>query len=500
MPPDSYYEENLFMSKNSFGDYNPRILVVDDEKRIRDGCHRMLTQEGFDVALAETGEAGLEKITNEHFDIIMLDLMMPGLSGFEVLEQVKGVHPDTVVIVITGYATVEHTIEAMKKGAFDFIPKPFSPQDLRLVISKALDYISKLKDVTYEQSRMRVLVNYLGDGVMATDSEKNVALVNPAFLKMLGYVGKDVTTRPVSDFIKESKILDLIDQALTVPEDGFEEFTEELTYTRPSETEKNIIGIRCVPFKDRIGRNLGTLTVLHDITAAKKMDQLKSDFVSMVSHEIRSPLNSVLMQFKVVLDGLAGDLTEKQKSILNRSSERIKALVNMSTELLDLSKIESGLITHEKEQIDLGELLADQTAFHLPRAEAKKITLTLSDLPDLPLIMANHQNMEEVLSNLITNAINYTPEGGSVTIGATRENNYLVLTVKDTGLGIPPEDRERIFERFYRVKNEETRYITGTGLGLPIVKTIVEAHNGTIKVDSRVGEGTTFYVYLPIMV
>ncbi len=125
---------------------------MDDEKRIRDGCHSILTGEGFEVGLAENGYAGLKKIEEEHFDIILLDLMMPGLRGIDLLEHVKARHPDTLVIVITGYATLEHAVEAMKKGAFDFISKPFSPEDLRTVIGRAIEYIRSLEDIAHEKS------------------------------------------------------------------------------------------------------------------------------------------------------------------------------------------------------------------------------------------------------------------------------------------------------------------------------------------------------------
>jgi PAS domain S-box-containing protein len=474
-------------------EFTPKVLVVDDEKRIRDACRKMLTRDGFEVAVAEDGEEGLERIESEHFDLILLDLMMPGLSGFDVLERVKALHPDTAIIVITGYATVEHSIEAMKKGAFDFIPKPFSPQDLRLVISKALEYIRTLKDIANEKSRMRVLINYLQDGVMATDADKNIALANPAFVKMMGRPGEEVIGQPADQLVEIDRVREMIDQALTTESEKPVEVVEEI------DLDDQVLAARAVPFCDRVGRTLGTVTVLHDITTAKKMDQMKNDFVSMVSHEIRSPLNSVLMQLKVVLDGLAGDLTEKQRDILSRSSGRIKSLVDLSTELLDLARIESGLITQEKEKVDPNQLLADQVEFHRPEAQAKKQTLVLADHPQLPPLWANRQNIDEVLSNLITNAIHYTPEGGTITVDAKTENDYLALSVQDNGLGIPEEERDRIFSRFYRVKNENTRHITGTGLGLPIVKSIVEAHQGRIKLESAEDEGTTFYVYLPLI-
>lgn len=481
---------------NSISD-NTRILVVDDEERIRDVCQTMLTQEGFKTEVAKNGSLGLNMIKQEHFDIVLLDLMMPGMSGMDVLNHIKDAHPDTVVIVITGYATLEHGIDAMKKGAFEFLPKPFAPEDLRLVIKKAIDYLKTLQDISNEKSRMRTLINHLADGVMATDSEKKVALANPAFLKMVGRRGKGVIGSPVDSIIKNDTVIKMIDEALDMPADAFTELTEEFDHGSLAPDENKALGLRCVPFRDRLGRNLGTITVIHDITTLKKMDQHKSDFVSMVAHEIQSPMNSVLMQIKNIIDGLAGEVSEKQHEILSRVTARIKALSNLSSELLDLAKIESGLIIQEKERINLAEILEEQTAFHQAKSQAKGIELMLCHLPSLKPVLGNRENIEEVVSNLIGNGIKYTPEGGKVEVSAGQENGHVCISVRDTGFGIPKKDHEKIFERFYRVKNKDTRFIPGTGLGLSIVKKIIEAHNGTITVESKPGQGAIFTVYFP---
>lgn len=488
------------MGENSISElwFKPRVLVVDDEKRIRDGCQKTLTLEGFEVATAESGELSLNILENEHFDVILLDLMMPGLPGMDVLSRVKGLHPDTVIIVITGYATLEHAIEAMKKGAFDFISKPFSTQELRTVVSKALQYIRTLEDIVNENSRMRVLINHLPGGVMATDARKNVVLANPAFLRMMDYRGEAIGL-PVTEIVRNNDLNQMINRLLSMPEHEFAELTAELDQGRNEENERAIIGVRAIPFRDRLGRNLGTITVLHDITTQKKMEQLKSDFVSMVAHEIRSPMNTVLAQLKVVLDGLAGDVTGKQRDILARASEKIKNLSDLSTELLDLARIESGLITQEKERLNITELIADQMNFYQVMARAKGIHMDLGAPAALPSVTGNRYNMELVFSNLISNAIKYTPEGGNVTVSLTVENKYLCVSVRDTGWGIPEDEIDHIFDRFYRVKNDQTRTITGTGLGLAIVKSIMKSHNGMARVESKLGQGSTFYVYIPII-
>jgi two-component system phosphate regulon sensor histidine kinase PhoR len=474
----------------------PRILVIDDEPRIRDACKMVLSDHGFEVAAAPDGEEGLQMIKEKHYDIVLVDLMMPTISGFEVLSEVRSHHPDTVVIVITGYATLEHSIEAMKKGAFDFIPKPFTPDQLRAVVDKSLRYTSALQDIADSKSRLGVMVNRLTDGVMTTDARKLIVQVNPAFLHMIGYQGKEVVGRHVTDIINDENLLTSIDQALSMSPDMFTEITYEIESIEGSE-EKYFSG-RCAPFRGRMQENLGTVTVLHDITALKKMDQMKSDFVSMVSHEIRSPMNSLLMQLKIMNDGLAGPVTEKQQEILQRASEKILNLNNLVTELLDLSRIESGLISHEKEQVDMANLLSEQLVFHNPYGADKGITIQLNCPNDLPTILANPQNMEEVFSNLITNAIKYSPAGACITISVIVENEYLKIELADTGYGISSEDLEKIFTRFYRAKDRNTREIQGTGLGLAIVKSIIESHHGKISVASQVDSGTTFTVLLPL--
>lgn len=475
--------------------HNPRILVIDDEPRIRDACLLVLSDKGFEVAAAPDGEQGLQMIKATHYDIVLVDLMMPTISGFDVLSEVRTNHPDTVVIVITGYATLEHSIEAMKKGAFDFIPKPFTPDQLRAVVDKSLRYTDALQDIADSKSRLRVMVNRLTDGVMTTDGRKLIVQVNPAFLHMIDYHGEKVVGRHVDEVIHDQNLLEAIDQALMMPADTSTEITKEIHLTNKS--EEKFCDVRCAPFRGRMQENLGTVTVLHDITALKKMDQMKADFFSMVSHEIRSPMNSLLMQLKNINDGLAGPVTEKQQEILSRAADKILNLNNLVSELLDLSRVESGLISHEKEQLDMGELLAGQVAFHSPYGAEKQIAIHFDCPEDLPTILANRQNMEEVCSNLITNAIKYSPDGGSITISATEENEYLKLVFTDTGFGISSGDLEKIFTRFYRVKDANTREIQGTGLGLAIVKSIIESHHGKISVTSEVDSGTTFTVLLP---
>jgi signal transduction histidine kinase len=314
---------------------------------------------------------------------------------------------------------------------------------------------------------------------------------------MLGHQGDRVIGSHVSELVQNERLNEMIDQALAMPVEEFAELTDEFQFEDRAGNPETILGARCVPFRDRLNRNLGTVTLLQDITTLKKMEQIKSDFVSMVAHEIRSPMNSVLMLIKVILKGRAGHVTEKQEEMLDRVSEKIKSLVNLASELLDLAKIESGLIMQEQERFNIGEILTEQVAFHQTKAQEKDILLELIPISEPAFVLGNHYNMEEVISNLVGNAIKYTPAGGKIWVSTTAKENHHCICVRDTGIGMSREDIERIFERFYRVKNEKTRNIGGTGLGLAIVKSIVEAHNGIINVESEPDRGSAFKVYIP---
>ncbi len=437
---------NLVQKMALIAHSSPSILVIDDEEHVRQGCRKVLVRDGYEVTIAESGEIGLSLIEHRHFDIILLDLMMPSLSGFDVLALVKALHPDTIIIVISGYATFENSVEVMKRGAFDFIPKPFSPEQLRLLTRKAIEYLRTMQDIADEKSRMRALINRLTDGVMATDAAKRILLANPAFLRLAGSREVRIVGCQVGEVIQNTHLEEMIDRALALTGTELAELVEEICLDSEAGQPQTIISARCIPYIDRAGRNIGTITVLHDITALKRLDRIKSEFVAMVSHEIRSPLNSVLAQMKIILDGLAGEVTPKQQEILSRASAKVNSLIALSSELLDLARIESGLISQEREQLNLANILEDQVAFHNPAAQAKGISLVLEPLPRLEPVFADRGTMEEVFSNLIANAINYTPEGGRVTLSAAMESGYLRASVADNGIGMAPEDLGRMQE------------------------------------------------------
>ena len=480
------------------------ILVVDDEKIIRDGCTRILGKEGWAVQTAGSGEDGLHLLQEETFDLLLLDLKMPGLSGMEVLQRVKDLRPELLVVIITGYATVESAVEAMKAGAYDFISKPFLPDQLRIVVRRALekkalqreaDHLRQerekgLREIAGEKSKIKTIIQCMADGVLVTDHEGHVVLHNPALVRML----KMEISPPLGQAIEDG-----------IDNDFWRGFLKRIREAKEGSTvsQEVVAGeltlmAHIAPVHSQEGEVLGAVTVLRDISMLKAMDQMKSDFVAMVSHELRAPLSSVEQQLSVVLAGILGDVNNRQQEMLGRAKERTHALLTLINDLLDLSKIEAGFVVQHKEPVKITKVLEKVVELLKPQAAAKNTALILS-LPEvLPQVMMDRGNMEGVFINLVSNGIKYTPEGGSVELFVRVQGSHLCVEVADNGMGISSEDLPRIFDKFYRVKNAQTRKITGTGLGLPIVKRIVEAHLGTVEVESQPGFGSKFRVYLPL--
>ena len=356
------------------------ILVIDDEETMRNACQQVLGKSGYYTETSADGADGLHKVRELTPDLVLVDLKMPGISGMEVLEKIGKIDSTIISIVITGYATIESAVEAMKRGAYDFLPKPFTPDELRIIIKRGLE-------------------------------KRRLAL-------------------------------------------------ESLSLRRE---------------KERIEKN----------------------FISMVSHELRRPLIDVQEYLEVVLGGITGKLTQQQQEMLEKASGQINTLLVLIKDWLDMSRIEAGRMLENLEPLDLSQILHKTVDLLREKIKNKKITLEVNIPAHLSLIKGEKLSIERVFTNLIRNAIDYNREEGKISVKAKEGGGYVVIEVSDTGIGIPQKDIPFIFDEFFRVKNKKTQHITGSGLGLSIVKKIVEAHRGSIEVRSEPGKGSTFTVFLP---
>ncbi|MCU0579738.1 MAG: response regulator [Desulfobacterota bacterium] len=484
-----------------------RILVVDDERDIREGSERILSRMGYQLQTAARGDEALEIFAKVRPAIVLLDLKMPGMDGMEVLQRLRVLDPSLLVIVITGYATVETAIEAMKQGAYDFIPKPFEPDQLRIVVNRAAEKIRltretqklelektrTLADLDTEKSRLRTIIESLPDGVLVTNTTGQVVLLNPAGRKVLKLGSETAPGRSLEDYLPDEDLRRLVLEISKGKHVDFEDIPEK-EFTLADGTTLRALA---QPVLGDRRECLGAIVTFLDITSLKELDRLKSEFVAKVSHELRSPLSTIHEQLATVISDLVG--TEPQQHMLTRAKEKTQTLISFIGDMLDLSRIEEGLICREPRPVHLEELLQSIVEFLSVRAKAKNQSLTIEVAGrDLPEIEADPVALESIFGNLISNALTYTPEGGRIRVELDRTGINLRVKVIDNGFGIAEKHLGKIFDRFYRVKDEKTRYITGTGLGLPIVKGLVEKLSGIIEVASTPGEGSTFTVLLPV--
>jgi len=483
-----------------------KVLIIDDEQVIRDGCVRVLEKEGLDVCTVPNGEKGLELMRKRPADVVLLDLMMPGIDGFEVLARIREKWPGCRVIIITGFATVEKAVQAMKNGAFDFLPKPFEPDYLRIVIRRATDQISLeretarlreekemgLRTIMTEQSRLRTIINCMESAVLVVDKDLTVLLHNPTLVRLLEVQTDPMVGKQLSESVRNADLCTMVSDVTSQGRTISREFPENTI-------GKCFFRAQCAPVRGGDDEILGSVTVFEDLSALKKVDQLKSDFVAMVSHELRAPLASVEQMAYVLRDGLAGDINAKGQNLVERMLVRTRELLQLIKNLLDLSRIEMGVPIQNMESIGIRALVEEVIEMIRPQAEKRGQTISLESSKKIPTIVGDRDNLLGVFGNIIGNAVKYTPEGGKIDVRASHDGNFVRVDVRDTGVGIPKEDLARIFDKFYRVKGK-TRGITGSGLGLSVTKSIIEAHHGEIRVESEENTGTTFKVFLPVPV
>ena len=486
-----------------------RVLVVDDEQDIRDGSERILSRIGYDVNKSPRGDEALKILPQINPSIVLLDLMMPGMGGMEVLKHIREIDDTIQVIVITGYATVEAAIEAMKEGAYDFIPKPFEPDQLRIVVNRASEKIRltreahhlaqeksrTLMDLDTEKSRTRTILNSLPDSLLVTNTQGQVVLMNPAFRQTLGLDPDFKPGRDIDEYIPDKALCQLVKDISAGKYIDFDDIPDQ---EFALSNEKYLLA-RAQPVLGERRECLGAVVNMVDVTAMKVLDRLKSEFVAKVSHELRSPLSTIHEQLALVIKDLVAVAPQQDQHLLSRAKEKTQGLISTIGDLLDLSRIEEGAICHAPEPTQLEDTLQNIVSFMESRAQAKGQSLALH-LPEqkLPTITADPLALESIFGNLIANAMNYSGEGAQIEVIVNLAGINARVQVKDNGFGIEERHLSKIFDRFYRVQNEKTRYITGTGLGLPIVKGLVDTMGGMIDVESELGKGTVFTVLLPV--
>ncbi len=486
---------------------NIRILIIDDEKVIREGVGRALSKRGYEIAKAEDGNRGLELLKEQDFNIVLTDLMMPGIDGFAVLDWIRENQPHVEVIVITGFATVSKAVTAMKQGAFDFVGKPFTPDYIRVVIDRAIDKLALkaeteqlreekkigLEAIDKSQSRLKTVFACMVEAVIVTDTDTVVVHHNPAAIKILEIQTDPVIGKPLAASIRDGTAVDMVLEAIEKSIVVTREFS-------PGTISRKFLRAYCSPVTSDQGEVIGSVTTFEDISAHKEIDRMKSDFVAMVAHELKSPLASIEQMIYASQVGCEYEEMNSCNALHKRMTVRTKDLLGLIDNLLNLSKLESGTVVFNLEPVRGTEIIQDVIEIASPQAEVKDITMTYNPSEKDWWFNVDYDHMRTAIMNIISNGVKYTPEGGELIINTSVVGGFVNLVVKDTGIGISKEDLPHIFDRFFRVKGKATRHITGSGLGLALVKEVVEAHQGYIDVDSIPGEGTSLTLSFPLAV
>lgn len=361
-------------------DEQPKIIIIDDEEIVRDSCIQILMKNNYIIQTASNGLDGVELVKEFHPDLVFVDLKMPGISGFEVLEKIHAFDPTIVTIVITGFATVDSAVDAMKKGSYDFLPKPFTPDELRLITRRGLE------------------------------------------------------RRKFS---------------------------------------------------------------LETIALRREKEILREHFAAIVSHELKSPLGAVQTNLYVLADDLKDKVTEEQAEKFQRLQDRISDLVKLINTWLRAISIDISSIRDNFEIISIKDVVNKAIENTQQHAIRKAIDIETSISPDLKPVYGDEGTLVEAVGNIASNAVKYTRMGGNVKIIVTEFGGEIVITVSDNGVGIAKEDIPHLFEDFY-VGKSKTEGERRSGVGLAITRRIIEAHDGTITVESELGKGSTFAIHLPV--
>ena len=484
-----------------------RILVVDDELGMREGCRKVLVSEGYEVQTAQDGLAALELYTKPgDFAGALIDLKMPRMGGIELIEQIREYDEDAVLLVITAYATIQTAVEATKLGADGYVPKPFTPDELLVPLKSSLEKRAlsletkrlreerekRLLELTFERSKSRTIIDCMTDGVLVVNRDRQIVLRN------------DAATRVVSEYSYVPALAAPLEALKCAP---LREFLEEVLDARsaPAIVSKEIaLGqyvymVNASRVVEPNGEILGAVTVLRDITALKKLETAKSMFVSMVAHEVKNPLAAIEGYLNVILSGLAGEDPERDRQMMRKALVRARTLRTMISELMNLTALETGNFVMKRSPVDLGDIVAEAVESCEEKATGKGIELSFKCNGDIEQVLADRKAMLSVCTNLIDNAIKYTPDKGHVGVCVDRDSLYAKVTVRDDGIGMTEEENGKAFDEFFRAKNEYTARVPGTGLGLSVVKRLVEMHQGRVTLKSSLGKGSTFTVLLPVL-
>lgn len=479
---------------------NPNLLLkaLDGEKA--DGYHKKLNESNALVkhlaypVIDEVGKVkGVMYITSDLEDMYktineskiiltkatILALCITVFLGFLIASSITGPIKDVTV-----------KAEKMAKGDFDQFVEVKSDDEIGQLASMFNHLTLKLKETISEmyreKSKMETIFNYMADGLLAVDIDGNIIHANPVALDILKIDIEKINDIKYDDLIKN-----------TNSNMRLERLKKKWKGNEIIEIDGSIYRAKYAPFRNDMNVIGGLIIVLQDVTEQYKLENMRKEFVANVSHELKTPITTIKSYTETLMNGAIEEkeISSQFLSVIDSECDRMTRIVR---DLLQLSNLDYNKVKWKKTSLQVKDLLDDVILKMKIAIEEKNHNLHLDVKPQLPSIYVDKDGIEQVILNILSNAIKYTPNNGDIYIIAYKRGNDIIITVKDNGIGIPDEDKDRIFERFYRVDKGRSRELGGTGLGLSISKQIVEAHNGRIVMRSKYNIGTEVDIILPI--
>lgn len=503
-----------------------KIIVVDDESMMLSTLKMLFEIEGFDNAeFFDNPKNAIASIKENIPDLIISDFMMPQMNGIEFLNEAKKICPDTSMILLTGYADKENAIKAINEvGIYKYIEKPWDNEDLLINIRNGLErsclivelnkkieelsqakvqlekyshsleeiVLQKTADLVESNTKLSAIINYCADGIVIVSPNSSIIQANPAFENITGLdkqllEGKSLKELIFSDDNKIQKITN-----------------EQKEVLLRDAAVKNFINDKKIPVEinfapilsDKKESDINYVGVVRNVSLQKEMDRLRDDFIATLTHDLRTPLLAAIQTLQFFLDGTLGDVSDRQKTLLDTMKKSNEDMLGLVNALLEVYKYESGKLNLCKTAFSLKHFLDDCISQVQPLADKKEIKLSVDfDNTEDAEITADRNELRRVMLNLCGNALNHTQNGGRIEISALNKEGDLILNVKDNGIGIPKNDITKLFKRFSQGTSKKRS--AGTGLGLYLSRQIVEAHEGKIWAESEVSKGSVFSVLIP---
>jgi PAS domain S-box-containing protein len=462
------------------------VWVVDDSPLDAERARQVLGQ-AYDVEVFADGSAMLEQLAGDHSpapDVLVLDWIMPGVSGIEVCRFLRAGHgsgPHLGILLLTMQMQTDAIVEGLAAGANDYLVKPYADPELRARVDALVRWNKLLDRAQKAEASVLQLLEHAPDPLISVDRNHCISYVNAEAQRVLGETARDLAGRPLLEVLPALSVEVLTDAArVSLPMTDIQIGEQVFSPT-----------VRSLPSSGE-----ASLTIaLRDVTLRRRKEARRLDFYSIIAHDLRSPLGAMLMRTDLMLRGQRGVLSGEMIADLRKMDGNIRRLVALINDFLDFARMEDAGHKMERGRVDLTALIGEVIDEFRPLVESTHQQIHLETQVGPLFAIGAKGRLQQVLTNLVANAIKFTPAGGHITLHARQQGSWCDVSVEDDGSGIPSEILPLLFQRYSRA--EYGRQVGGTGLGLLIVREIIEAHGGTVGVESEIGKGSRFWFRIP---